>query len=124
MSMERFWQTVLVNCEALPREVLPAAAQASGKPILGTCVVVDLSGFGCVLGAWSILGDTTRLTYTSRVSLALSLLQPRPVLADEGLRTELLPGLAGLLSRNVSRAPVPYWSPLPSHTRLSTASRD
>ena len=48
MSMERFWQTVLVNCEALPREVLPAAAQAAGKPILGTCVVVDLSGFGCV----------------------------------------------------------------------------
>ncbi|KAI1789591.1 CRAL/TRIO domain-containing protein [Ganoderma leucocontextum] len=46
MSLEHFWQTVLVNCEALPREVLPAATQAAGKPILGTCVVVDLSGFG------------------------------------------------------------------------------
>ena len=48
MTLERFWQTVVVNCEALTREVLPAAAEAAGKPILGTFVVVDLSGFGCV----------------------------------------------------------------------------
>ncbi|KAI0632089.1 CRAL/TRIO domain-containing protein [Trametes polyzona] len=46
MTLERFWQTVIVNCEALTREVLPAAAEAAGKPILGTFVVVDLSGFG------------------------------------------------------------------------------
>ncbi|KAI0354930.1 CRAL/TRIO domain-containing protein [Trametes cingulata] len=46
MTLERFWQTVIVNCEALTREVLPAAAEAAGRPILGTFVVVDLSGFG------------------------------------------------------------------------------
>ncbi|RDX53294.1 CRAL/TRIO domain-containing protein [Lentinus brumalis] len=46
MSLKRFWQTVIVNCEALPREVLPAASEAAGKPINGTFVVVDLSGFG------------------------------------------------------------------------------
>ncbi|KAH9891614.1 CRAL/TRIO domain-containing protein [Cubamyces lactineus] len=46
MTLERFWQTVIVNCEALTREVLPAAAEAAGKPIPGTFVVVDLSGFG------------------------------------------------------------------------------
>ncbi|KAI0670820.1 CRAL/TRIO domain-containing protein [Trametes maxima] len=46
MTLERFWQTVVVNCEALTREVLPASAEAAGKPILGTFVVVDLSGFG------------------------------------------------------------------------------
>lgn len=48
MTLERFWQTVVVNCEALPREVLPAASEAAGKRVLGTFVVVDLSGFGCV----------------------------------------------------------------------------
>ncbi|OSD07256.1 CRAL/TRIO domain-containing protein [Trametes coccinea BRFM310] len=46
MSLERFWRTVLVNCEALTREVLPAAAEAAGRPIGGTFVVVDLAGFG------------------------------------------------------------------------------
>lgn len=46
MTLERFWQTVVVNCEALPREVLPAASEAAGKRVLGTFVVVDLSGFG------------------------------------------------------------------------------
>ncbi|KAI0372119.1 CRAL/TRIO domain-containing protein [Pilatotrama ljubarskyi] len=46
MTLERFWQTVIVNCEALTREVLPAAAEAAGRPIVGTFVVVDLSGFG------------------------------------------------------------------------------
>ena len=44
MSLERFWQTVI--CEALPREVLPAASEAAGKRITGTFVVVDLGGFG------------------------------------------------------------------------------
>ena len=49
MTLERFWQTVVVNCEALPREVLPAASEAAGKRVLGTFVVADLSGFGLVL---------------------------------------------------------------------------
>lgn len=48
MTLERFWQTVIVNCEALTREVLPASAEAAGKPISGTFVVVDLAGFGYV----------------------------------------------------------------------------
>ena len=55
MTLERFWQTVVVNCEALTREVLPAAAEAAGKPILGTFVVVDLSGFGCVSRAYFVV---------------------------------------------------------------------
>ncbi|CDO71436.1 hypothetical protein BN946_scf184909.g30 [Trametes cinnabarina] len=46
MSLERFWRTVLVNCEALTREVLPAASEAAGRSIGGTFVVVDLAGFG------------------------------------------------------------------------------
>ena len=50
MTLERFWRTMLVNCEALPREILPAASEAAGKRILGTFVVVDLAGFGCVCG--------------------------------------------------------------------------
>ena len=46
MTLEQFWRTVVVNCEALPREVLPAASEAAGKRILGTFVIVDLKGFG------------------------------------------------------------------------------
>ena len=48
ISPERHWQTVLVNCESLTREVLPASSQAAGKPIDGTFVIVDLKGFGYV----------------------------------------------------------------------------
>ncbi|TCD65106.1 hypothetical protein EIP91_003080 [Steccherinum ochraceum] len=45
ISPERHWQTVLVNCESLTREVLPAATQAAGRPVDGTFVIVDLKGF-------------------------------------------------------------------------------
>jgi len=46
ISPERHWQTVLVNCESLTREVLPATSQALDKPVEGTFVIVDLKGFG------------------------------------------------------------------------------
>ncbi|KAI0078264.1 CRAL/TRIO domain-containing protein [Panus rudis PR-1116 ss-1] len=45
VTPERFWQTFLVNCEALTREVLPATAYAQGHPVDGTFVIVDLKGF-------------------------------------------------------------------------------
>ena len=47
---ERHWQSVLVNAELLPREVLPAASRQAGRPIGTTFVIVDLRGFrydGC-----------------------------------------------------------------------------
>ncbi|KAK0487499.1 CRAL TRIO domain-containing protein [Armillaria novae-zelandiae] len=43
---EKHWQTVLVNCESLTREVIPAASKAAGKPIGTVFVIVDLKGFG------------------------------------------------------------------------------
>lgn len=43
---EKHWQTVLVNCESLTREVIPAASRAAGKPIGTVLVIVDLKGFG------------------------------------------------------------------------------
>ncbi|KAG5648433.1 hypothetical protein DXG03_005007 [Asterophora parasitica] len=43
---EKHWQTVLVNCESLPREILPAASRKAGKPIGTVFVIVDLKGFG------------------------------------------------------------------------------
>ncbi|KAH9933105.1 CRAL/TRIO domain-containing protein [Epithele typhae] len=46
MTLERFWKTFVVNCELLPREILPAASEAANKRVLGTFVIVDLSGFG------------------------------------------------------------------------------
>ncbi|KAJ3571562.1 hypothetical protein NP233_g3671 [Leucocoprinus birnbaumii] len=45
-SPERHWETILVNAECLPREVLPAATRAAGKSINNTLVIVDLKGFG------------------------------------------------------------------------------
>ncbi|KAF7973729.1 hypothetical protein HWV62_14294 [Athelia sp. TMB] len=39
------WRTVLVNCEALTREILPAASRAAGRPVGQTFVIVDLKGF-------------------------------------------------------------------------------
>ncbi|KAI8994113.1 CRAL/TRIO domain-containing protein [Trametes punicea] len=46
VSLERFWRTILVNGEALTREILPAASEAAGKHIPGTFVVADVAGFG------------------------------------------------------------------------------
>ena len=39
------WRTVLVNCEALTREILPAASRAAGRAVGQTFVIVDLKGF-------------------------------------------------------------------------------
>lgn len=44
-SPERHWESFVVNCELLPREVLPACSRAAGKHIGGTFVIVDLKGF-------------------------------------------------------------------------------
>jgi len=43
---EKHWQTVLVNAESLPREILPAATRKAGKPVDTVFVIVDLKGFG------------------------------------------------------------------------------
>ncbi|KAF5382552.1 hypothetical protein D9615_002843 [Tricholomella constricta] len=43
---EKHWQTVLVNAESLPREILPAASRQAGKPVGTVFVIVDLKGFG------------------------------------------------------------------------------
>lgn len=42
---ERHWESILVNCEYLTREVLSGASKAAGAPIGTVFVVVDLSGF-------------------------------------------------------------------------------
>ncbi|KAF8073686.1 CRAL-TRIO domain-containing protein [Lyophyllum atratum] len=43
---EKHWQTVLVNAESLPREILPGATRKAGKRIGSVFVIVDLEGFG------------------------------------------------------------------------------
>lgn len=45
VSEERHWECILVNCEYLPREVLPGASRAAGRPIEQVFVIVDLDGF-------------------------------------------------------------------------------
>jgi hypothetical protein len=45
ISPERHWQTVLVNCESLTREILPASSKAAGHTIDQAFVIVDLKGF-------------------------------------------------------------------------------
>ncbi|KAH9854652.1 CRAL/TRIO domain-containing protein [Lenzites betulinus] len=61
MTLERFWQTVIVSSELLPREILPAANAAADKPISGTFVIVDLSGFG--LSQFWQMKDFTRKSF-------------------------------------------------------------
>ncbi|KAH9950542.1 CRAL/TRIO domain-containing protein [Amylocystis lapponica] len=46
VTPERFWKTIVVNCESLTREVLPASARAAAHAVHGTFVIVDLKGFG------------------------------------------------------------------------------
>ena len=99
MTLERFWRTVVVNCEALPREVLPAASEAAGKRILGTFVIVDLAGFGYVVHDTGVDNALIRAP-----------LQNLTILANEGLCAELLPGFARLLPRNVRPALLPVRS--------------
>ena len=96
MTLERFWRTVVVNCEALPREVLPAASEAAGKRILGTFVVVDLSGFGY---------ENCQL---ADAFISLHPAQNFPILANEGLRAKFFPGVSRLLPRNVSLHSTPF----------------
>ncbi|KAF9049609.1 CRAL/TRIO domain-containing protein, partial [Hymenopellis radicata] len=44
---EKHWQVMLVNCELLTREVMPAAKKACGTENVNTVlVIVDLKGFG------------------------------------------------------------------------------
>lgn len=43
---ERHWQSVLVNCESLTKEILPAASRAAGRHVGTVFVIVDLKGFG------------------------------------------------------------------------------
>jgi len=45
ISPARHWQTVLVNCESLTREILPASSRAAGRTIDQAFVIVDLKGF-------------------------------------------------------------------------------
>ncbi|KZP33543.1 CRAL/TRIO domain-containing protein [Athelia psychrophila] len=45
VSPERHWQTVVVNCESLTREILPAASRAAGRTVDTCFVIVDLKGF-------------------------------------------------------------------------------
>lgn len=39
------WQSILVNCESLTREVLPGASRAAGRKIDNAFCIVDLKGF-------------------------------------------------------------------------------
>jgi len=46
ITPEKHWETIIVNAESLPREVLPAASRAAGKHIGQGLVIVDIKGFG------------------------------------------------------------------------------
>ncbi|KAG8214483.1 CRAL-TRIO domain-containing protein [Butyriboletus roseoflavus] len=46
VTPEKLVEFVIVNADALPREVLPAASRAAGRHIWQSLVIVDLKGFG------------------------------------------------------------------------------
>lgn len=43
---EKHWHTIVVNQEALTREVLPCCTKRFGKTVSGALCIVDLKGFG------------------------------------------------------------------------------
>lgn len=54
VTPERHWEAIVVNADSLTREVLPAASRAAGKHIHQSIVIVDLKGFGFVVGAFQL----------------------------------------------------------------------
>nr|GAT60294.1 predicted protein [Mycena chlorophos] len=42
---ERHFESLLVNAECLPREVLPACTRVAGRPVSTVLVIIDLTGF-------------------------------------------------------------------------------
>jgi hypothetical protein len=52
ITPEKHWETIIVNAESRPREVLPAASRAAGKHIGQGLVIVDLKGFGLVIDSF------------------------------------------------------------------------
>ncbi|KAG9315901.1 CRAL-TRIO domain-containing protein [Chiua virens] len=49
VSPEKLVESIIVNADALTREVLPAASRAAGRHIEQSLVIVDLKGFGQVV---------------------------------------------------------------------------
>lgn len=46
VTPEKLVESIIVNADALAREVLPAASRAAGRHIEQSLVIVDLKGFG------------------------------------------------------------------------------
>lgn len=46
VTPEKLVESIIVNADALPREVLPAASRAAGHRVEQSLVIVDLKGFG------------------------------------------------------------------------------
>jgi hypothetical protein len=86
VTPEKHWEAIVVNADSLTREVLPAASRAAGERIHQSIVIVDLKGFGFVVGASCCQSNT------------LTFVQVITVLASEITGTSLIPNLAGLLS--------------------------
>ncbi|KAJ6559210.1 CRAL TRIO domain-containing protein [Mycena vulgaris] len=45
MTPEDHWNSLIVNAECLPREILPVSSRQAGRPIGTVLVIVDLKGF-------------------------------------------------------------------------------
>jgi hypothetical protein len=54
VTPEKHWEAIVVNADSLTREVLPAASRAAGERIHQSIVIVDLKGFGFVVGAFRL----------------------------------------------------------------------
>jgi hypothetical protein len=52
ITPQKHWEAIVANADSLTREVLPAASCAAGKHIDQGVVIVDLKGFGLVIGAF------------------------------------------------------------------------
>ncbi|KAJ7212129.1 CRAL-TRIO domain-containing protein [Mycena pura] len=58
---ERHLQSLIVNCDCLTREVLPASSRLAGRPIGTVLVIVDLQGFS--LSKWWQMQKLARTSF-------------------------------------------------------------
>ncbi|KZT40599.1 CRAL/TRIO domain-containing protein [Sistotremastrum suecicum HHB10207 ss-3] len=59
---ERHWHTIVVNQEALTREVIPCCTKRFGQSISGALCILDLKGFGQFWGMKGIARESLQLT--------------------------------------------------------------
>jgi hypothetical protein len=97
INPEQHWKAIVVNNEALVREIYPAASKQAGKCISTSLCIVDLKGFG--------LRGLRSSSYCSTDASNATSKQIEPILADVKSGEDVIPDVPRLLPGDVSSIP-------------------